>query len=157
MVEECCIISLGHPPSREWIVTQQPIFKLKLRGQKWSVKRLEMKTASNGRCAQNMKIYIWGLKWRKPPIQDNLKIWIVKYLINHWWNLSPNFKLNLAGEIWSVIRLNMKMTSKGRRPWNYENWNISANTGRIFPKISNLSWGDWSEVQMKRTFNGRQL
>ena len=82
----------NHPPTQPshrkrllYLISQQPLggsysnLKLKLLGSNHSVQRYQMKTTSNG---------------RRPPTEDNLKIWKVEYLSNHWsdltqiWNLS---------------------------------------------------------------------
>ena len=84
-------------------------FKLKLRGPNSNRKVLKMKMTSNGRRLQNIKSVVsqqqligsssnfklklrgpnqnWNcliLKWRWPPMEDDLEILKVEYLSNHW-------------------------------------------------------------------------
>ena len=74
------------------------------------IKMIEMKTTSNGRRPQNIKRWIFQqplirsssnfklklrgpnqnqkcLKWRRPPMEDDIKILKVEYLSNHWSDL----------------------------------------------------------------------
>ena len=82
-------------------ISQQPLvgsysnLKLKLMGSNQSVQRYEMKTTSNG---------------RRPPTEEDLKIWKVEYLSNHWLDLTQIWNLSL----WDQTRVYKGM--KWRRP-----------------------------------------
>jgi hypothetical protein len=137
------------PENMKSRISQQPLigsysnWKLNLLGSNQSVRRYEEKTTSNG---------------RRPPMDDDLKIWKVEYLSNHWSDLTylqkyqikklgklqyfSNSKLNLMGSNQSVHRDEEKTTSNERRPLTeydlqqkttskYEKLNISATTGQI--------------------------
>jgi hypothetical protein len=130
---------------KSWI-SQQPLIgsssnlKLKLRGPNKNIKLLEMKTTSNGRRPQNIKSWIPQqpiigsssnfklkligpnkntkcLKWRRPPMEDDLKILNIKYLSNH--SSDPPQILNLSSgdqtkikNAWNEDDLQRKTTSK---------------------------------------------
>ena len=73
-------------------------------------------------------------------MEDDLKIWKVEYLSNHWMDLTQIWNLSYWDQIrvqkgikWRQTQmeddLQQKMTSK------YENENISANTDRMLLKF----------------------
>ena len=102
------------PPNIKSWISQQPLigsssnFKLKLRGPN-----------------QNQKY----LKWRRPPMEDDLKILKVEYLSNHWsdlpqilnWSSGDQIKIKNA---WNGRRPPMEddLHSNRRRPQNIKSW-----------------------------------
>ena len=113
------------PQNMESGISQQPLvrsysnLKLELIWSNQSVQRYQMKMTSNGR-------------W--PPADDDLKIWQVEYLSNHWSDLTQiwNWSYGIKSECTKVLNeddLQRKTTSK------YGKWNISATTGRILLKF----------------------
>ena len=77
---------------------------------------------------------------RRPLAEDDLKIWKVEYLSNHWSDLTQIWNLNYWDQtkVHKCIKwrrppmeddLQRKMTSK------YEKLNISVTTGRILLKF----------------------
>ena len=97
------VTSNGRHPSiiKSWI-SQQPLigsssnFRPKLRG------------------ANRIKKY---LKWRRPPIEDDLKILKVEYLSNHWSDLPQILNLSSGDQTkiknaWNEDDLQWKTTSK---------------------------------------------
>jgi hypothetical protein len=112
-------------------ISQQPLdgsysnLKLEQIESNQGVQRYQMKTTSNGR-------------W--PLTEDDLKIWKVEYLSNHWMDLT---------QIWNLSKKDQTRVYKGikwRQPlmeddlWQkttskYEKWNISATTGWILLKF----------------------
>ena len=84
-------------------------------------------------------------KWRQPQMEDDLKwktISNIKSEISQQLLVgsSPNFKLRLIWPKRTMQMFQMKTTSNGRWPQmedylKYQKCNISATTGRIFPKF----------------------
>ena len=73
-------------------------------------------------------------KLRRPPIEDDLKILKMKYLSNHWFNLTQIRNLSLGDHSkvskWSNIDyLQWKRTSK------YKDLNIASTNDQIFTKL----------------------
>ena len=132
------------PPNIKSWISQQPLigsssnFKLKLRGPN-----------------QNKKY----LKWRRPPMEDNLKILKVEYLSNHWSDLPQILNLVLRDQT------NIKKCMKWRWPPEEDNLIILkveylSNHWLDFPQILNLNKGDqtkttyflkWRRPQKKTT------
>ena len=141
------------PQNMKSRISQKPLHWLDL-NQIWNLsywdqtrveKGYQMKTTSNGRWPQGVSIED-NLQWkmtsngRWPPTEDDLKIWKVEYLRNHWldptqiWNLSYRDQIKVQKDIkWGRTQieddLQRKMTSK------YETENISATTDRILLKF----------------------
>ena len=113
--------------------------KLKLIGSNQSVQRYQMKMTSNG---------------RRPPTEDDLKIWKVEYINNHWSDLTQ-----ILNWSYSVQRYQMKTTSNGRQPQNMKR-GISQQP--LVGSYSNLklkllgSNQGVQRYQMRTTSNGRQ-
>ena len=162
----------------QWLLIRSSSnFKLKLRGPNRNKKIIvEMKTTSNGRRPQNIKSWISQqpligsssnfklklrgpnknkkcLKWRRPPMEDDLKILKVEYLSRWPKNIkscvsqqpligsSSNFKLKLRGP-----NQNLKCL-KWRRPPMEDDLKILkveylSNHWSDLPQILNLSSGD---------------
>ena len=65
----------------------------------------------------------WRLfEWRRPPLEDDLKILKVEYLSNHWSDLPQMLNLCLGDHTKMEKNLEMKRTSYGRRPQNIKSW-----------------------------------
>ena len=61
------------------------------------------------------------MKWRRPQMEDDLKMLKVEYLSNH--SSDPPQILNLrSGDQTKIKMLDMKTTSNGRRPQNIKSW-----------------------------------
>ena len=83
---------------------------------------LKLSTEAKG---AKLELKKW-LKWRRPPIEEDLKILKVEYLSNHWTDLPQIFNLSLGDQSHNKRLLEMKMTSNG---------NISATTDQIVLKF----------------------
>ena len=109
-------------------------------GTKQKYKMLEIKTTSNGRRPQNIKSWISQqpligsssnfklklrglnqnqkcLKWRGPPMEDDIKISKVEYLRNHWSDLPKILNLSSGDQTkiktaWNEDDLQWKTNSK---------------------------------------------
>jgi hypothetical protein len=58
------------------------------------------------------------LKWRRPPLEEDLKILKEEYLSNRWTYLPKIVNLSLGDQTEIKIMVEMKKTSNGRRPQN---------------------------------------
>jgi hypothetical protein len=133
--------------------------KLKLIWSNHNGQRYQMEMTSNGRRSpmeddlnmksgiyqqplvgsfSNLKLKLWdeirvykGIKWRRPPVEDNLKIWnisastgrILLYLISQQplGGSYSNLKLKLLASNHSEKMYQMKTTSNGRQPPTEDN------------------------------------
>jgi hypothetical protein len=116
--------------SQQLLVGSSPNFKLRPIWPKRTLQMFQMKTTSNGRWPQMED----DLKWKTT---SNIKSEISQQLLVGY---SPNFKLRLLWPKRTLQMFQMKTTSNGRWPQmedylKYQKWNISATTGRIFPKF----------------------
>ena len=100
--------------SQQLIIGSSLDFELRLRGNKLNLRRF--------------------LKWRRPPLEDNLKILKVEYICNHWWDCPQILNLSLGDhnkikKSWNEDGIVWKTTSK------YLKLNISVTTDQIFLKF----------------------
>ena len=83
-------------------------------------------------------------------MEDDLKIWKVKYLSNHWSDFPQILNLSLGDQTkikndWNEDELQWKMTSK------YQKLNISVTTDRIFLKFETKVQGNKPKSKMFQT------
>ena len=126
--------------SQQPLVRSSSNLKLKHIGLNQRIQRCQMKITSNGR-------------W--PKMEDDLKIWKVEYLSDHWsdltqiWNLSlQDLTRGYKGVNWRWTRmeddLRWKTTSSRRRPQKVE---YLSNHLLDLPQIWNLSSGDQTKIK----------
>ena len=147
---------------------------------------LQRKTTTNGRRPQNMKsgisqqplvgsysnlkLKLWdqirvykGIKSRRPPAEDDLKIWKVEYFSFHWSDLTQIWNWSKYDQIRAYKDIKWRRPPKEddhqrKTTSKYEKWNISTTTGSILLKFEAEAMSSNQSVQrnqMKTTSSGR--
>ena len=101
------------------------------------------------------------LKWRRPLMEDDLKIFKVEYLSNHWLDLPQTLNLRSGDKIknkhaWNEEDLQYKKTTShnGRQPQNIKSWIFQQ---PLIGSSSNLKYKLMGPNQIKKKWNEDDL